>query len=102
MSSSSTHTPKPKVIIVENLTSKYLVHHFMIHGGVVQLPISLLRLKPFRFAYPRSWYLMEHLRHFMLMVNSSINFLIYCSVGTEFRMEMKKMLYELRIYFLQK
>ena len=47
-----------------------------------------------RFPYPRFWYLMEYLQQLLLVLNSSINFFIYCCVGKDFRLELKNMLFK--------
>ena len=38
---------------------------------------------------PVAFYVMLSLSHLLLVVNSSINFLIYCCVGKSFRAELK-------------
>ena len=40
-------------------------------------------------AHPSWLYVISALNHLMLMVNSSINFIIYCAVGSKFRKVLK-------------
>jgi hypothetical protein len=46
----------------------------------------------FRFHVPVAFYVMLSASHLLLVVNSSINVLIYCAVGKSFRAELKALL----------
>ena len=43
----------------------------------------------FRFSVPVAFYLMQSASNLLLVVNSSINFIIYCCVGKRFRAKLK-------------
>ncbi len=46
-------------------------------------------------AHPGWLYVLSAINHFMLMINSSINFIIYCAVGSKFRQAIFKMVSDL-------
>ena len=51
--------------------------------------VKLLFSPHFRFHVPVAFYVMLSASHLLLVVNSSINVLIYCAVGKSFRAELK-------------
>ncbi len=52
----------------------------------------MLRMCVCRFHVPVAFYVMLSASHLLLVVNSSINVLIYCAVGKSFRTELKSLL----------
>ena len=50
--------------------------------------ISLMFFYYLRHHVPVAFYVLFHLNNLFLVINSSINFIIYCSVGKEFRKQM--------------
>ena len=45
-----------------------------------------------RYHVPVAIYFLTHTHHLFLVINSSINFVIYCFMGRQFRKKLKKML----------
>ena len=48
-----------------------------------------------RYHVPVAMYFFVHLHHLFLVVNSSINFVIYCIMGRQFRKQLKRMVKQL-------
>ena len=50
----------------------------------------------YRHHVPVAFYVLFHLNNLFLVINSSINFIIYCSVGAEFRKQAMALLSNIR------
>ena len=61
--------------------STYEHHVYCLHHQKLHIPVIL--------------HVMLSLSHFLLVVNSSVNFIIYCCVGKRFRKELKEIVYSL-------